>query len=103
MFIIIINLGNKMEFPPKSQTYPLYDNIYEMVHTRNDQEISMCTSQSRPVPRSDRSANGTSGNSYNSGLVTATRVAGTGHHLTVQDVDNTSTPPDQVERPCHQT
>ena len=75
-----------------------------MVQTRQRQKRlhntfkKVCASQSGPMPGSDKSANGTSSSCHHSRTVTASRVAGTGQHLTGSDSENMSEPPDQVER-----
>ena len=51
------------------------------------------------MPGSDKSASGTSGTCHHSRTGTAIRVAGTEHHLTKPDSENTSEPPEQVNRP----
>ena len=78
-----------------------------MVRTRQTNEIAQCSqkvhaSQSGPMPGSDKSASGTSSPCHYSGTVTASRVAGTGHHLTGPASENMSEPHDQVERPHDQ-
>ena len=60
----------------------------------------VCTSWSGPMPGSDKSASGTSGACHHSRTGTAIRVAGTEDHLTRPDSENTSEPPEQVNRPC---
>ena len=54
------------------------------------------------MPGSDKSASGTSSPCHRSRTVTASRVAGTGQHLTRPDSENMPEPPDQVERPRDQ-
>ena len=79
-----------------------------MVQTRQRQKRLHDASQkehasrSEPMLGSDKSANGTSSPCHHSRTVTASRVAGTGQHLTGPDSENMSEPPDQVERPCDQ-
>ena len=51
------------------------------------------------MPGSDESASGTSGTCHHSRTGTAIRVAGTEDHLTRPDSENTSEPPEQVNRP----
>ena len=60
------------------------------------------TSWSGPMLGSDKSASGTSSPCPRSRTVTASRVAGTGQHLTRPDSENMPEPPDQVERPHDQ-
>ena len=77
-----------------------------MVQTRQSQKRShnastkVHTSWSGPMPGSDKSANGTSGSCHCSRTGTAIRVAGTEDHLTRPDFENTSEPPEQVNRSC---
>ena len=79
-----------------------------MVQTRQSQERLHNTSSkvhaslSGPMPRSDKSASGTSGTCYCSRTGTAIRVAGTEDYLTRPDSENTSEPPEQVNRPHDQ-
>ena len=79
-----------------------------MVQTRQSQRRSHNTSQkvhtswSGPMLGSDKSASGTSSPCHHSRRVTASRVAGTGQHLTRPDSENMPEPLDQVERPCDQ-
>ena len=79
-----------------------------MVQTRQRQKRLHNTSQkvhaswSGPMPGSDKSASWTSSPCHCSRTVTASRVAGTGQHLTGPDSENMSEHPDQVERPCDQ-
>ena len=54
------------------------------------------------MPRSDKSASGTTSPCHCSRTVTASRVAGTGQNLTRPDSENMPEPPDQVERPRDQ-
>ena len=51
---------------------------------------------------SDKSASGTSSPCHHSRTVTASRVPGTGQHLSRLDSENMPEPPDQVERPHDQ-
>ena len=77
-----------------------------MVQTRQNQRRShnasskVHASWSGPMPGSDKSASGTSGTCHCSRTGTAIRVAGTEDHLTMPDSENTSEPPEQVNRPC---
>ena len=79
-----------------------------MVQTRksqrrlHDASSKVCASWSGPMPRSDKSASGTSGTCHCSRTGTALRVAGTEDHLTRSDSENTSEPPEQVNRPHDQ-
>ena len=79
-----------------------------MVQTRQSQKRShnastkVCFSWSGPMPGSDKSASGTSGTCHHSRTGTAIRVVGTEDHLTRPDSENTSEPPEQVNRPCDQ-
>ena len=79
-----------------------------MVQTRQSQRRScdasskVHTSWSGPMPGSDKSATGTSGTCHHSRTGTAIRVAGTKDHLTSPDSENTSEPPEQVNRPHDQ-
>ena len=79
-----------------------------MVQTRQRQKRSHDASQkvrasrSGPMPGSDKSASGTSSPCHRSRTGTASRVAGTGQHLTRPDSENMLEPPDQVERPRDQ-
>ena len=79
-----------------------------MVQTRQSQWRSHdasqkeCTSQSGPMLGSDKSASGTSSSCHHSRTMIASRVAGTGQHLTRPDSENMPEPPDQVERPRDQ-
>ena len=79
-----------------------------MVQTRQSQKRShnasskVCASWSVPMPGCDKSASGTSGTCHHSRTGTAIRVAGTEDHLTGPDSENTSEPPEQVNRPCDQ-
>ena len=79
-----------------------------MVQTRQSKKRSHDTSQkvhtswSGPMPGSDKSVSGTSSPCQHSRKVTASRVAGTGQHLTRLDSENMPEPPDQVERPHDQ-
>ena len=81
---------------------------YMMVQTRQSKRRShdafqkVRTSWSEPMLGSDKSANGTSSPCHHSSTVTASRVAGTGQHLTRPDSENMPEPPDQVERPRDQ-
>ena len=54
------------------------------------------------MPGSVKSASGTSGTCHCSRTGTAIRVAGTEDHLTRPDSENTSEPPEQVNRPHDQ-
>ena len=80
-----------------------------MVQTRQSQKRLHDTSQkvhasqSGPMPGSDKSASGTSSPCHHPRTVTASRVAGTGQHLTRPDSENMPEPPDQVERPHDQS
>ena len=51
------------------------------------------------MPESDKSASGTSGICHHSRTGTTIRIAGTEDHLTRPDSENTSEPPEQVNRP----
>ena len=79
-----------------------------MVKTRQSQKRSHITSSkvhaswSGPMPGSDKSANGTSDTCHCSRTGTAIRVAGTEDNLTRPDSENTSEPPEQVNRPHDQ-
>ena len=79
-----------------------------MVQTRQSQRRSHDISQkvraswSGPMLGSDKSASGTSSPCHCSRTVNASRVAGTGQHLTRPDSENMPELPDQVERPCDQ-
>ena len=79
-----------------------------MVQTRLSQRRSddgsqkVHASRSGPMPGSDKSASGTSSPCHHSRTVTASRVAGTGQHLTRPDSENMPEHPDQVERPRDQ-
>ena len=79
-----------------------------MVQTRQSQRRShdashkVRASWSGPMPGSDKSASGTSSPYHRSRTVTASRVAGTGQHLTRPDSENMPEAPDQVERPRDQ-
>ena len=79
-----------------------------MVQTRLSQRRSddgsqkVHASRSGPMPGSDKSASGTSSPCHHSRTVTASRVAGTGQHLTRPDSENMPEHPDQVERPHDQ-
>ena len=79
-----------------------------MVQTRQSQRRShdasqkVCASRSGPTPGNDKSASGTSSPCHCFRTVTASRVAGTGQHLTRPDSENMPEPPDQVERPRDQ-
>ena len=81
---------------------------YIMVQTRQRQKRSHDASQkvhaswSGLTLGSDKSASGTSNPCHRSRRVTASRVAGTGQHLTRPDSENMLEPPDQVERPHDQ-
>ena len=81
---------------------------YMMVQTRQSKRRSYDASQkvrasrSGPMLRSNKSASGTSSPCHHSRTVTASRVAGTGQHLTRPDSENMPEPPDQVERPHDQ-
>ena len=81
---------------------------YMMVQTRQSQRGShnasqkVCASRSGPMPGSDKSASGTSSPCHHSRTVTASRVAGTGQHLTRPDSENMPESPDQVEKPHDQ-
>ena len=81
---------------------------YMMVQTRqsqrrlHDASEKVHTWRSGPMPGSDKSAKGTSSPYHRSRTVTASRVAGTGQHLTRPDSENMLESPDQVERPCDQ-
>ena len=81
---------------------------YMMVQTRQSKRRSHDASQkvyaswSGPMPGSDKLASGTSSPCYHSRTVTASRVTGTGQHLTRPDSENMPEPPDQVERPRDQ-
>ena len=76
---------------------------YMMVQTRQSQRRShdasqkVHVSQSGPMPGSHKSAS-----QHYSMTVTASRVAGTGQHLSRPDSENISESPDQVERPYDQ-
>ena len=76
-----------------------------MVQTRQSQKRShntsskVHTSWSGPMPGSDKSASGTC---HCSRTGTVIRVAGTEDHLTRPDSENTSEPPEQVNRPHDQ-
>ena len=77
-----------------------------MVQTRNSTKSSdvashkVRASRSRPMPASDKSANGTSRSHHRSRMESTVRVAGTGHPLTGSDAENTqSAPPEQGQRP----
>ena len=78
------------------------------VQTRQSQKRShntsskVSTSWSGPMPGSDKSASGTSSTCHHSRTGTAIRVAGTEEHLTRPDSENTSEPPEQVNRPHDQ-
>ena len=73
-----------------------------MVQTRQSQRRShnachkVHANSSGPMPRSDKSASGTSSTCQHSRTGTATRVAGTDDHLTRPDSENNSEPPEQV-------
>ena len=67
-----------------------------------DASTKVCASWSGPMQESDKSASGTSGTCHCSRTGTAIRVAGTEDHLTRTDSENTSEPPEQVNRPCDQ-
>ena len=79
-----------------------------MVQTRQSQKrlhdasSKVHTSWSGPMPGSDKSASGTSDTCHCSRTGTAIRVAGTEDHLTRPDSENTSDPPEQVNRPHDQ-
>ena len=79
-----------------------------MVQTRqsqrrlHDASSKVCASWSGSRPGNDKLASGTSGTRHCSRTGTAIRVAGTVDHLTRPDSENTSEPPDQVNRPHHQ-
>ena len=79
-----------------------------MVQTRQSQKRScnasskVHTSWSGPMPGSDKSASGTSVTCHHSRTGTSIRVAGTEDHLTRPDSENTSEPPEQVNRPHDQ-
>ena len=79
-----------------------------MVQTNQSKRRSHETSQkvraswSGPMPGSVKSGSGTSSPCHCSRTVTASRVAGTGQHLTRPDSENMPEPPDQVERPRDQ-
>ena len=81
---------------------------YMMVQTRQSQRRlhdafqKACASRSGPMPGSDKSASGTSSPCHHSRTVTASRVAGTGQHLTKPDSENMPEFPDQVEKPHDQ-
>ena len=76
-----------------------------MVQTRQSQKrlhdasSKVHTSWSGPMPGSNKSASGTSGTCHYSRRGNAIRVAGTEDHLTRPDSENTSEPPEQVNRP----
>ena len=55
-----------------------------------------------PVPVSAKSASGTSGTCHHSRTGTAISIVGTEDHLTRPDSENTSEPPEQVNRPHDQ-
>ena len=67
---------------------------YMMVQTRqsqrrlHDASQKVLASWSGPMPGSDKSASGTSSPCHHSRTVTASRVAGTGQHLTRPDSEN---------------
>ena len=99
--------------PPKSyaqgtKNLPHYMNIYDGTNKTKPKEIHMMplpsvhASWSGPMPGSDKSASGTSGTCHCSRTGTAIRVAGTEDHLTRPDSENTSEPPEQVNRPHDQ-
>ena len=72
-----------------------YMNIYDGTHKTKPKEITqhlfqVANSWSGPMPRRDKSANGTSGTCHCSRTVTAIRVAGTEEHLTRPDSESTS-------------
>ena len=79
-----------------------------MVQTRQNQKRShdastkVCTCWSGPMPGSDNSASGTSGTCHHSRTGTDIRLAQTEDHLTRPESENTSEPPEQVNRPCYQ-
>ena len=81
---------------------------YVMLQTRQSKRglhntsQKVCTSQSGPMPESDKSASGTRSPCHHFRTVTASKVAGTGQHLTRPDSENMPEPPDQVERPHDQ-
>ena len=75
-----------------------------MIETRQSQKRShdasskVHVSWSGPMPEIDKSAGRTSGTCHHFRIVTAIRVAGTEGHLTRPDSENTSDPPEQVNR-----
>ena len=86
--------------PPLSHTYILYDYIYDGTNKTkqkggsHDASQKVCASWLGPMPGSDKSASGTSSPCHHSRTVTASRVAGTGQHLTRVDSENIPGPPD---------
>ena len=64
--------------------------------------FKVCTSWSGPMPQSHKSASGTSITCQCSRTMTAIKVVGTEDNLTRPDSENTSEPPEQVNRPCDQ-
>ena len=64
--------------------------------------LKRCALWSGPMLGSDKSASGTSSPCHCSRTMTASRVAGTGQHLTRPDSENMLESPDQVERPRDQ-
>ena len=81
---------------------------YMMVQTKQSQKRlhntsqKVCASQSGPMLGIEKSASGISSPCHHSRTVTALRAAGTGHHLTRLDSNNTSESPDQGEKPHDQ-
>ena len=79
-----------------------------MVQTRQSQRrlhnasYKVHPNWSGTMPRSDKSASGTSSTCHHSRTGTATRVAGTDDHLTRPDSENNSEPPEQVHGPHDQ-
>ena len=94
-----------MEIPLRAKPTH-YMNIYMLVQTRqsqkrlhNDTSPKVYASWSGPMPGSAKSASGTSGTCHHSRTGNTIRVAGTEDHLTKPDSENTSEPPEQVNRP----
>ena len=93
--------------PHKSQTYPLYEHIWGY---KQDKAKRYCT---MPLPRCMLPGQdpcqvvlsqqvGPGGTCHHSRTGTAIKVAGTEDHLTRPDSENTSEPPEQVNRPHDQ-
>ena len=102
----MLHLGNKREIPLRAKPTH-YMNIYDGTNKQSQERLHSTSSKvhaswSGPMPGSDKSASGTSGTCHCSRTGTAIRIAGTEDHLTRPDSENTSEPPQQVNKPCDQ-